>query len=143
MALYDKGSLIITRQVPVDRWHELIGIPTLADAVQSSGRRQSLRERVSASPKPWSGPYAGCRASTSRLPDGQAELFIPSGYAAFVEMSSNVPFDTSSLRWASIRGADSDRHFFVRSAMSSPSAVAMRPSTMMLGLRFPSSTPLR
>jgi len=28
----DKGSLIITSQVPVDRWHDLIGIPTLADA---------------------------------------------------------------------------------------------------------------
>src|SRR5271155_4706561 len=25
---YDKGSLIITSQVPVDRWHDLIGVPT-------------------------------------------------------------------------------------------------------------------
>jgi DNA replication protein DnaC len=30
---YDKGSLIITSQVPIDRWHDLIGIPTLADAI--------------------------------------------------------------------------------------------------------------
>jgi len=30
---YDKGSLIITSQIPVDRWHDLIGIPTLADAI--------------------------------------------------------------------------------------------------------------
>ena len=30
---YDKGSLIITSQVPVDRWHDLIGVPTLADAI--------------------------------------------------------------------------------------------------------------
>ena len=30
---YDKGSLIITSQVPIDRWHDLIGVPTLADAV--------------------------------------------------------------------------------------------------------------
>jgi len=30
---YDKGSLIITSQIPVARWHELIAIPTLADAV--------------------------------------------------------------------------------------------------------------
>src|SRR5208283_4924696 len=30
---YDKGSFIITSQVPVDRWHDLIGIPTLADAI--------------------------------------------------------------------------------------------------------------
>ena len=30
---YDKGALIITSQVPVDRWHDLIGVPTLADAI--------------------------------------------------------------------------------------------------------------
>ena len=30
---YDKGSIVITSQVPVDRWHDLIGIPTLADAI--------------------------------------------------------------------------------------------------------------
>ena len=30
---YDKGSLIITSEVPVDRWHDLIAIPTLADAI--------------------------------------------------------------------------------------------------------------
>ena len=29
---YDKGALIITSQAPVDRWHDLIGVPTLADA---------------------------------------------------------------------------------------------------------------
>jgi DNA replication protein DnaC len=31
--IYDKGSLIITSQVPVDRWHDMIGSPTLADAI--------------------------------------------------------------------------------------------------------------
>jgi DNA replication protein DnaC len=30
---YDRGSLIITSQLPVNRWHELIGNPTLADAI--------------------------------------------------------------------------------------------------------------
>ena len=30
---YDKGSLIITSQVPINRWHDLIGVPTLADAI--------------------------------------------------------------------------------------------------------------
>src|SRR4249920_2433539 len=29
----DRGSLLITRQVPVSRWHEVIGDPTLADAI--------------------------------------------------------------------------------------------------------------
>ena len=30
---YDRGSLLITSQVPVKRWHEIIGDPTLADAI--------------------------------------------------------------------------------------------------------------
>ncbi len=29
----DRGSLLITSQVPVNRWHEVIGDPTLADAI--------------------------------------------------------------------------------------------------------------
>src|ERR1700688_904994 len=29
----DRGSLLITSQVPVSRWHEVIGDPTLADAI--------------------------------------------------------------------------------------------------------------
>ena len=28
---YDRGSLIITSQLPLGRWHEVIGDPTLAD----------------------------------------------------------------------------------------------------------------
>ena len=30
---YDRGSLLITSQIPVSRWHEVIGDPTLADAI--------------------------------------------------------------------------------------------------------------
>jgi DNA replication protein DnaC len=30
---YDRGSLLITSQAPVNRWHEVIGDPTLADAI--------------------------------------------------------------------------------------------------------------
>ena len=30
---YDAGSVLITSQVPVDRWYEMIGTPTLANAV--------------------------------------------------------------------------------------------------------------
>lgn len=30
---YDRGSILITSQVPVDRWYEIIGNPTLADAI--------------------------------------------------------------------------------------------------------------
>ena len=30
---YNTGSLIITSQVPIDRWYEIVGDPTLADAI--------------------------------------------------------------------------------------------------------------
>ena len=30
---YEKGSLLVTSQVPVSRWHELVGDPTLGDAI--------------------------------------------------------------------------------------------------------------
>ena len=30
---YDAGSLLIASQLPVDRWYDIIAIPTLADAV--------------------------------------------------------------------------------------------------------------
>jgi DNA replication protein DnaC len=30
---YDKGSLLITSQVPVSRWHDVVGDPTLGDAI--------------------------------------------------------------------------------------------------------------
>lgn len=30
---YDAGSVMITSQIPVDRWHDMIGVPTLADAI--------------------------------------------------------------------------------------------------------------
>ena len=30
---YDAGSILMTSQVPVDRWYEIIGDPTLADAI--------------------------------------------------------------------------------------------------------------
>src|SRR4051812_20533816 len=30
---YEKGSLLVTSQVPVSRWHELVGDPTIGDAI--------------------------------------------------------------------------------------------------------------
>jgi DNA replication protein DnaC len=30
---YDRGSILITSQIPIDRWYEIIGNPTLADAI--------------------------------------------------------------------------------------------------------------
>ena len=30
---FDRGSIIVTTQVPIDRWHELIGDMTIADAI--------------------------------------------------------------------------------------------------------------
>jgi DNA replication protein DnaC len=58
---YDAGSLLITSQLPVDRWYDIIGVPTLADAVldrvvhnayriELSG--ESLRKRQAPQPAP-------------------------------------------------------------------------------------------
>jgi DNA replication protein DnaC len=33
MQCYEKGSLLITSQIPVKRWHELIADPTIGDAI--------------------------------------------------------------------------------------------------------------
>ena len=33
MGAVDAGSVLITSQVPIDRWYGMIGTPTLADAV--------------------------------------------------------------------------------------------------------------
>jgi IstB-like ATP binding protein len=33
MVLHDRGSIVVTSQLPVDRWYEIIGNPTIADAV--------------------------------------------------------------------------------------------------------------
>jgi DNA replication protein DnaC len=41
---YDKGSLIITSQVPVDRWHDLIGVPKMTTAL-ARPPHPSLRHR--------------------------------------------------------------------------------------------------
>jgi len=30
---YGRGATIVTTQIPVDRWHEVIGDPTYADAI--------------------------------------------------------------------------------------------------------------
>ena len=30
---FDRGSIIITTQIPINKWHELIGDPTIADAI--------------------------------------------------------------------------------------------------------------
>jgi DNA replication protein DnaC len=44
---YDKGSLIITSQVPINRWYELIGVPTLADATcQIASNRDPLSRPI-------------------------------------------------------------------------------------------------
>ena len=58
---YDKGSLLITSQVPVSGWHEVIGDPTLGDAIldrivhrahRLDLRGESLRRRLAATATP-------------------------------------------------------------------------------------------
>ena len=68
---YDRGSLLITSQVPVNRWHEVIGDPTLADAIldriihrahRIDLKGPSLRRRI-----------FGTDSSVVRSPEWQAE----------------------------------------------------------------------
>ena len=59
----DRGSLIITSQVPIDRWHDLIGVPTLADAILGPRRSQRL---------PNSSLQARACAATFRIPENDA-----------------------------------------------------------------------
>jgi len=40
---HEKGSLIITSQVPVNKWHEIIGDKTIADAILDRIVHQSHR----------------------------------------------------------------------------------------------------
>jgi DNA replication protein DnaC len=58
---YDAGSIVITSQVPVDRWHDMIGVPTIADAIldrvihnayRIELKGESLRKRRSPAEKP-------------------------------------------------------------------------------------------
>ncbi len=58
---YDKGSLLITSQVPVSGWHEVIGDPTLGDAIldrivhrahRLDLRGESLRRRLATTATP-------------------------------------------------------------------------------------------
>lgn len=43
---HGRGSLIITSQVPVNRWHEIIGDPTLADATVDRKSKFSTQPRI-------------------------------------------------------------------------------------------------
>ena len=56
---YGRGATLITSQIPVDRWHEIIGDPTLADAIldriihnahRLNLRGDSLRKNAAANP---------------------------------------------------------------------------------------------
>ncbi len=56
---YDNRSVILTSQVPVDRWYEIIGDPTIADAIldrlvhnayRIELRGESLRKKKSPEP---------------------------------------------------------------------------------------------
>ena len=79
---YEKGSLLITSQVPVTRWHELVGNPTLGDAIldrvvhRLELKGPSLRKRlaVAAAPRIRYRRRADHRSRPQRWHDAVAEL---------------------------------------------------------------------
>jgi DNA replication protein DnaC len=65
---YEKGSLLVTSQIPVTRWHELVGDPTIGDAILDRVvhrahcielKGQSLRKRHMVDAEGDSGAAAG------------------------------------------------------------------------------------
>jgi hypothetical protein len=67
---YSAGSLIITSQVPTDRWYEIVGNPTLADAILDrilhSAHRIELKPRTCESSGPPDERYRECAGSICR-----------------------------------------------------------------------------
>ncbi len=49
---HGRGSTLITSQLPVDKWHDVIGEPTFADAILDRAKRPS--------------PWASSRSANSR-----------------------------------------------------------------------------
>jgi DNA replication protein DnaC len=44
---YARGATLITSQIPVDKWHQLIGQPTLADAILDRNIHNAHRRQLS------------------------------------------------------------------------------------------------
>lgn len=60
---YGAGSTLITSQLPIDKWHEVIGDPTFADAILDRIVHSSMAHRCARS-----------RPQRRRLPDRNATL---------------------------------------------------------------------
>ena len=63
---YDNGSLIITSQVPIDRWHDLIGVPTLADAILDRVVHNAYRIELSGERASAQAPFLVLKATRAR-----------------------------------------------------------------------------
>jgi len=77
---YDARSIIITSQLPVERWYEIIGNPTLADAILDRIIHNAYRIELTGD-------------SMRRLKAGQAELEAPLP-AKEVPKSASAPAST-------------------------------------------------
>ena len=73
MQCYEKGSLLITSQIPVKRWHELIADPTIGDAIMDRVVHRAHRIELT-------GPSLRKRqtkATVEQLPDDDRSQPIP------------------------------------------------------------------
>ena len=98
---YDNGSLIITSQVPIDRWHDLIGVPTLADAILDRVVHNAYRIELAGESlrKPHSSPEKTTRARAG-WPDPRRSKAVDNGglrYGA-VEGALRPPLPTATHR---------------------------------------------
>jgi len=70
---YEKGSLLVTSQIPVNRWHELIADPTIGDAILDRVVHRAHRIELT-------GPSLRKRqtkATVEQLPDDDRSQPIP------------------------------------------------------------------
>ena len=64
---YERGSLLVTSQVPVNRWHELIGDPTIGDAILDRVVHRAHRIELK-------GPSLRKHQALSTPPDGESPV---------------------------------------------------------------------
>ena len=111
---YGRGSTLITSQLPIDAWHEVIGEPTFADAILDrivhNAYRLDLDGPVDAQdpaprtrlPQPPKRPHARASEASQGRPEMTAALRIP---PAPVGQQAPPTRAAASDSWRSLRGA--------------------------------------
>lgn len=82
---YGRGATLITSQIPVDRWHDLIGEPTLADAildriVHNAHRLQLRGDSCASKRRPTASPLDPAKLIMERSHTSSGRSATPAGF---------------------------------------------------------------